>query len=115
MRVTTLVTSRTPISFREMGEELERRHHFVVGVFVAEGDVVQPLEGTKDEEMSSVIGGTDAVLVVKGGVPKRLELSLFQCFGLSGDQRVIFVKGGIILVGGSRYPRLVLVGRVRNY
>ena len=47
-----------------MGKELERRHHFVVGVFVAEGDVVHFLEGLQDEKTASALRGLDAVLVV---------------------------------------------------
>ena len=68
-----------------MGEELERRHHFVVGVFVAEGDVVHFLEGVQDEKTASVLRGSDAVLVVEASVPKRLELSLLPRLGLSRD------------------------------
>ena len=56
-----------------MGEELERGHHFVVGVFVMEGDVMYLLEDVEDEERSYVLGGTYAVLVIDAGVPKRLE------------------------------------------
>ena len=68
-----------------MGRELEQRHHFIVGVFFAEGDLMYLLEGVKDEETASVICGADAVLVVKAGVPKRLELLLLPCFGVSRD------------------------------
>ena len=99
----------------EMGKELELRQHFVVGVFVAEGGAVYLLKGVKDEETASVLGGVDAVFVVESDVPKCLELLLFPRFGLSGDHWVVFVEGGIIFVERIRYPRLVLVGRVRNY
>ena len=34
-----------PDLFGEMGKELERRHHFVVGVFDAKGDIMYPLKG----------------------------------------------------------------------
>ena len=70
------------------------------------------LEGVKDEETESVLGGADAVLFVKAGVPKLLELPLFPKFGLSGDGWVVFVEEGSILVKRSCYPRLILVGRV---
>ena len=98
-----------------MGEELERRHHFVVGIFVAEVDVVYLLEGVKDEETASMLGGADVYLVVKVSVPKRLEFPLFPCFSLFGDRWVVFVEGGIVVVKQSRYPRFVLVGRVGEY
>ena len=42
--------------------------------------------------------GTDAVLIVKAGVPKRLELLFCPRFGLSRDQWVVFVEGGVVLV-----------------
>ena len=93
-----------------MGKELERIHHFVVGVFVAAGDVVYLLKGVKDEETASVLGGADAVLVVKAGVPKRLELPLLPRFGLYGDQWVVFVKGGY---PPCRSRSLTLVGSCR--
>ena len=87
-----------------MGEELERRHHFVVGVFVAEGDVMYLLKGVKDEETESVLRGVDEVLVVEEGIPKRLELPLIPRFGLSCDRWFVFVKGGMVLVKRGRYP-----------
>ena len=98
-----------------MGEELKRRHHFIVGVFVAKGDVMYLLEGVQDEETSSVLRGADAVLVVESCVPKRPKLLLISRFGLSCDQWVVFVKGGIVLVKRGCYSWLVLVGRVRKY
>ena len=55
-----------------MGKDLERSHHFVVGVFVAEGDVVHFLKGVQYEETASVLCGLDAFLVIKAGVPKCL-------------------------------------------
>ena len=85
-----------------MGEELERRHYFVVGVFVTEGYVVYPLKGVEDEETASVLGGADTVLVVVAGIPKRLELPLIPRFCLSDDRWVVFVKGGIVLAEQSR-------------
>ena len=81
-----------------MGEDLEQRHHLVVGVLVAEGDVVYLLEDVKDEETAYILGGADAVFVVEVSVPKRLELPLLPRFGLSGDHLVVFVEGGIVLV-----------------
>ena len=42
--------------------------------------------------------GADAVLIVEADVPKRLELSLLPRFGLSCDQWVVFVEGGVVLV-----------------
>ena len=36
---------KAPNFFGEMGKELERRHLFVVGVFVAEGDIMDLIEG----------------------------------------------------------------------
>ena len=51
-----------------------------------EGDVVYLLKGVKGEDTESVLGGVDAVLVVKEGVPKRLDIPLIPRFGLSGDQ-----------------------------
>ena len=42
-----------------MGEDLEWGHHFIVGVFVAEGDVVDLLEVVENEEQASVLGGAD--------------------------------------------------------
>ena len=60
-----------------MGEELERRYHFVVGVFVTEGDVVHFLEGLQDENTASVLHGLDAVLVVEESVSNHQELFLF--------------------------------------
>ena len=98
-----------------MGEELERRHHFVVGVFVVDGDVMYLLEGVQDEETESLICGADAVSVVNTGAPKRLEFTLIPRFGLSRDRWVVFVEGGIVLVKRGRYPWFVLVGRVRKY
>ena len=68
-----------------MGKELKRRHHFVVGVLIAEGDIVYLLEGAEDEETTSVLSGVDAVLIVEAGVPQRLELSLLPRFGVSCD------------------------------
>ena len=69
----------------------------------------------KDEEKASVLGGADEILVIKAGVPKRLEISLLPHFGLSGDCWVLFLKGGIVLVERCHYPRFVLVGRVGEY
>ena len=115
MGVTTSVTSRPPDFFGEMGEELERGHHFVVGFFVAEVDVVYLLKGVEDEETASVLGGVYTVLVIKVGVPKRLEFALFPHFGLSGDRWVICFEGGIVLVERSHYPQLIIVGRVMEY
>ena len=66
-----------------MGKELERRHHFVVGVFVEEGDKVHFLEGVQDEEMESMLCGANAVLIIKADVSKRLEILLLPSFGLS--------------------------------
>ena len=68
-----------------MGEDLEQRHHFIVGVFAAEGDVVHFLEGVQYEKKESVISGSDAVLVVEASVTKRLELSLLPRVGISHD------------------------------
>ena len=98
-----------------MGEELEQRHHFVVGVFVAEGDIVHFLEGVQDEETASVLCGSDAVFIVEAGVPKRLELLLLPRFGLSCDRWVVFFEGGVVLVGRDLHPGLVLVSRVGKY
>ena len=97
-----------------MGKELERRHHFVVGVFVAEGDVVNFLEGVEDEKKASVLRGSDAVLVFEASVPKRLELWLIPHFGISRDRWVLLVKGGVVLVERDRHPGLILVGCVRK-
>ena len=94
-----------------MGEEIERRHHFVVGVFVAEGDVLHFLEGVQDEETASVLRGSDAVLIVEAGVPKRLDLSLLPRSGLSRDRWFVFIEGGFVLVERDRHPGLVLVSR----
>ena len=74
-----------------------------------------PLEGTKDKDTASMICGADAVLVVKAGVPNRLELPLLPRLGISPDLWVVFVEGGIVLTKKGRYPRLVLVGRFRKY
>ena len=98
-----------------MGEEFERRHHFVVGVFVAEGDVVNFLEVVQDEETESLLPGADAVLIIEADVPKCLELLFLPRFGLSPDRGVVFVEGGVVLVEQDRYPGLVLVSRVRKY
>ena len=68
-----------------MGEDLERRHHFIVGVFVVEGDVMYLLEIMKDEETTSTIFGAYAVLVIESGVSKFLELPLLPRFGVSHD------------------------------
>ena len=103
-----------PNFFGKMGEELEWGHHFVVGVFVAEGDVVDLLEDVDNEEPASVLGGMDAVLVVKAGVPERLDFSLFPRFGVSDDQWIVFVEGIIVLVEQCRYPRLILVDHIRE-
>ena len=73
------------------------------------------LEGVKDEETATVLGGADAVLVVKAGFPKRLELLLLPRLSLSGDQWVVFFKRGIVLVERSYYPWLVLVGCFGEY
>ena len=73
------------------------------------------LEGMQDEKTASVLRGTDAVLIIEAGVPNRLELSLIPSFGLSCDQGVVFVEGGVVLVEQDRYPGLVLVGRVSKY
>ena len=94
-----------------MGEEIERIHHLVVGVFIAEGNVVHCLEGVQDEEASSVLCGSDPVLIVEAGVPKRLELLLLPHFGLSRDQWVVFVEGGVVLVKLYCHPGLVLISR----
>ena len=51
-----------------------------------------------DEETAYVLGGAYAVLVIEAGVPKRLDLSLLPCFGLSSDCWVGFFEGGIVLV-----------------
>ena len=98
-----------------MGKELERRHHFEVGVFVEEGDIVHFIKGVKDEETVSVLHGAYAVLIFEAGIPKRLEISLLPRFGLSRDRWVVFVKGVVVLIKQDRYPGLVLVGRVRKY
>ena len=98
--------------FGKMGEEIERRHHFLVGVFVAEGYVVHYPEGVQDEKTASVLRGLNAVLIVKAGVPKRLELLLLPRFGLSRYRWVVFVEGGVILVEQDRHPGLILVGHV---
>ena len=68
-----------------MGEELERRHHFIVGVFVVEGDVVNSLKGVEDENTEFVLRGLDVVLVLEASVPKRLELLLLPHFGILCD------------------------------
>ena len=73
------------------------------------------LEGVEDEETASVLGGVYTVLVIKVGVPKRLEFALFPHFGLSGDRWVICFEGGIVLVERSHYPQLIIVGRVMEY
>ena len=69
-----------------MDEELKRRHHFVVGVFVTEGDVVHFLEGVQDENTASMLRGLVAVLVFKASIPKLLELLLLPSFGTLRDQ-----------------------------
>ena len=71
------------------------------------------LEGVENEEPTSMIGGADAVLVVKAGVPERLDFSLSPRFGVSGNQWTVFVEGIIVLVERCRYPRLILVDRIR--
>ena len=98
-----------------MGEELNRRHHFVVGVFVAKGYVVHFLEGVQDEEKASVLHGADAVLIIEAVVPKSLELLLLPRFDLSRDRGFVFAEGGVVPVERDRYSRLVLVCRVRKY
>ena len=95
-----------------MGEEIERRHHFVVGVFVAEGDVVHFLKVVQDEKTASMLSGLDAVLVVEASVPKHLGLSLLPRFGLLRDRWAVLVKVGVVLVERDRHPGLILVGRV---
>ena len=69
-----------------MSKEIERRHHFLVGVFVLEGDVVHFLKGVQAEETASVLCGSDAVFIVEAGVSKRLELLLLPHFGLSSNR-----------------------------
>ena len=91
------------------------RHHFIVGVFVAEGDIVHFLEGVQDEETKSVLRGVDAALIVKAGVPKRMDLSLLPRFGLSRDRWVVFIKGGVVLAEQDLHPRLVILSRVGKY
>ena len=60
---------------REVGKEGERQNHFVVGVVVAEGDVVHLLKAVEDELMASVLSGVDAVLVGEaGGLLFQVEL-----------------------------------------
>ena len=73
------------------------------------------LEGMEDEDTESMLVGVYAVLVIEAGVTKRLDLSLFPQFGLSGDLWVTFVDGGIVLVERCRYPQLILVGHVWEY
>ena len=97
-----------------MGKDLEWGHHFLVGVFVAEGGVVDLLEVVENEEPTSVLCGADAVLVIEADVPERLEFLLFPRFGISGDRWIVFVEGCIVLVERCRYPRLILVGRIRE-
>ena len=93
-----------------MGEELERRHNFVVGVFVTEVDVVNFLEGVEDENTAFLLRFLDAVLVFEASVPKRLELLLLPLFGISRDWWVIIVEGGVVLVEQDFHPGLILVG-----
>ena len=73
------------------------------------------LKVTKDEDTASMLRGADVVLVVEAGVPNRLELPLLPRLGISPDLWVVFVEGGIVLTEKGRYPRLVLVGRLRKY
>ena len=56
------------------------------------------LEGVEHEEPASMLGGADEVLVIKAGVPKRLEFSLLSRFGIFGCLRTVLVEGGIFLV-----------------
>ena len=70
------------------------------------------LEGMQDEKTASVLRGSYTVLVFKASVPKRLDLSLLPRFGLSRDQWVVLVEGGVVLVERDRHPGLILVGRV---
>ena len=70
------------------------------------------LEGVQDEKTASVFHGSDAVLVVEASVPKRLELSLLPRFGLSRDQWVVLVEGGVVLGKRDRHAGLILVGNV---
>ena len=81
---------------REVVEEGERRHHFVVGVVVAEDDVVHLLEGVEGELMASVLGGADAVLVAEAGGPQGLLLLLLPRVVFRVNGRVVFVEGGFI-------------------
>ena len=62
-----------------------------------------------------MLRGADTVLVVKVGVPNRLEILLLPHFGLSRDRWVVFVEGGAVLVERGHYPWLVLVGCVGKY
>ena len=50
------------------------------------------------EEMVSVLGGVDAVLVVEAGFPKRLGFSLLPRFGIFGDLWIVFIEGSVVLV-----------------
>ena len=81
-----------------MREEGKRQHHFVVGVVVAEGDVVHLLEGVEYELTASVIGGADSVLVAEAGRPQDLLFALLPCVGVCVDGQVIFVEGFSFLV-----------------
>ena len=56
------------------------------------------LEGTKDKKTASVLHGLDAVLVFEASVPKLLEILLLPRFGISRDQWVVLVEGGVVLV-----------------
>ena len=70
------------------------------------------LKGMQDEKKESMLLGSDAVLVVKAGVPKRLDILLLPRFGLSREQWVVLVEGGVVLVKQDCHPKLILVGRV---
>ena len=94
-----------------MGEELEQRHHFVVGVFVAEGDAVNFLEGVEDENTASVLHVAGAVLVFEASVPKRLEISLLPRFGILHDLWVVLIEGGVVLGERDCHHGLILLGR----
>ena len=79
-----------------MVEEGEWQHHFVLGVVVAEVDVVHPLEGVEDKLTASMLVGADAFLVSESGGPQGLLFALLLIVGFRVNGRLVFVDGGFL-------------------
>ena len=82
----------------DVGKDLERRHHFVVGVFVVEGDVFRLVEGVEQELVPAVLCAGNASLILQFGGPDSLFLFLLPRRGFLRDGGIIFGKGGFFLV-----------------